>query len=179
MNGSRVLADLLPRTVALVIAAATLLVVPAASGSSYAAPEHCSATDVRTCAVDGARDGDTDGDGLLDSGDGCPTVASSNPTGCPTASRKVSLKWAKAKKRLETRITSPVKACSSRARVVLWRVRPQRDVKVVGVTATASGRYRFKVRQGARYYVTVPPSYSSGVAECARATSRKVLAPRS
>jgi len=67
---------------------------------------------------------------------------------------------------------------SQRARIVLWRVRPARDSKVLGVTATFSGRYRFTVRRDARYYVTVSPSYASGQAECSRATSRTVLAPR-
>lgn len=171
MSGSRLLA----RAVAVLTAATTLLVVPTTTTteSSYAARERCSATASLTCA-----DGDADGDGLPDAGDGCPTVASSNPTGCPTASRKASLTWVTARKRLATRITSPVTACSSRARIVLWRERPHRDYKQAGVTATASGRYRFRVPLGARYYVTVSPSYSSGQAECAKAVSRTVLAPR-
>ena len=125
-----------------------------------------------------ACDLDIDGDSLANTGDGCPTASSSNATGCPSASRKASLRWVKAKKRLEASITSPVAACSARARIVLWRVRPNRDFKLVGVTATSRGRYLFKVPRGSRYYVTVSPSYASGQAECAKATSRKVRAPR-
>lgn len=126
----------------------------------------------------GASAADADGDGIPDASDGCPTTFSTTPTGCPTASRRASLEWVASKKRLEARVTSPVSACSRRARIVLWRVRPDRDFKLAGVTATSRGRYHFTVPRSARYYVTVSPSYASGQAECARATSRTVLAPR-
>ena len=123
-------------------------------------------------------DADSDGDGLSDTRDGCPTISSANPTGCPSAGRRASLVWVKAKQRLEGRVASPVTACSARARIVLWRVRANRDDKLVGANATARGRYRFTVRRGSRYYVSVSPSYASGQAECTRATSRTVLARR-
>ncbi len=124
-----------------------------------------------------AADVDTDGDGLSDAADGCPTVASSNPTGCPTASRKASLKWLSSKRRLQATITSPVTSCSSHARIKLWRVRSRRSFKLLAVDATSRGRYRFKVRPRAKYFVTVSSSYSSGVAECRGAISRKVRVP--
>lgn len=142
----------------------------------------CSAT-VVTLPVDGAVaalawDVDTDGDGLPDAGDGCPTVASTNPTGCPTAARTVELTYHPGRNRLQARVTSPVRACASHARISLWRVRPQRDVKLLGVEATSRGRYRFRVPRGPTYYVTVSASYSSGVAECTGAASGKVRVPR-
>lgn len=168
MNRSRLLA----RLTAALIAAATLLVVPLSLDTSYAAAAPCAVT--QTCRTDI----DSDGDGIPDASDGCPTVFSTTATGCPTASRKVSLTWVAPTQRLEVRVTSPVSACSRRARIVLWRVRPNRDFKLVGVSATSSGRYRFTVQRGARYYVTVSPSYASGQAECGKATSRTVLAPR-
>jgi hypothetical protein len=121
---------------------------------------------------------DTDGDGLDDSVDGCPTVASANPTGCPSASRRVSLAWLAGKQRLQVRVTSPVDGCASRARIALWRVRPNNDDKVLGDDVSVSGRLRVKVARGATYYVTVSPSYRSGVAECGQAVSRKVSVPR-
>jgi hypothetical protein len=121
---------------------------------------------------------DTDGDGLDDAFDACPTVASPNPTGCPSASRSVSLAWLAGKQRLRVRVTSPVGACASRARIALWRVRPNRDYKVFGGNVSFAGRLRLKVARGATYYVTVPPSYSSGVAECGQAVSRRVAVPR-
>jgi subtilisin-like proprotein convertase family protein len=121
---------------------------------------------------------DTDGDGLDDTRDGCPTVAASTSTGCPSASRSVSLKWLAGKQRLQVQVGSPVAGCAQRARIALFRVRPNRDYKVFGGSVSLSGRLRIKVARGATYYVTVPTSYASGVAECGAAESRKVLAPR-
>ena len=109
---------------------------------------------------------DTDGDGLDDAVDGCPTVASANPTGCPSASRNVSLKWLAGKERLQVRVSSPVAGCAQRARIALFRVRASQDHKVFGGSVSSSGRLRIKVARGATYYVTVPQSYASGVAEC-------------
>lgn len=160
---------LLSRILAVSIGAA-LLVVP---GVSEAAP--APAAVARSCS---SACVDTDGDGLDDAVDGCPTVASANPTGCPSASRGVSLKWLPGKQRLEARVTSPVGACAQRARIALWRVRPNRDYKILGDDVSFSGRLRIKVTRGSSYYVTVSPSYSSGVAECDKAVSRSVLAPR-
>ena len=125
-----------------------------------------------------ACDLDSDGDGLADTVDGCPTVASGNPTGCPSASRTAKVRWLEGKKRLQTTISSPVTACEAGARIKLWRVRPHRDTKLLAVDATSTGRYRFKVPRGARYYVTVSSSYSPGQAECGKAVSRKVRVPR-
>lgn len=170
MSGSRRLA----RTVAVVTASVALLAAPVATGSSYAAGE----ARAGTAPVARAAATDADGDGVPDAGDGCPTVAASTATGCPTASRRAGLSWVRSARRLEARISSPVTACSARARIVLWRVRPGQDVKVTAVTAAFSGRRRFTVSRGADYYVTVSPSYSPGVAECARATSRVVRVPR-
>ena len=125
-----------------------------------------------------AVDVDSDGDGVPDAGDGCPTVPSSTPTGCPSAARKASLRWLGGTHRLQVRVTSEVSACSSRARIVLWRVRRNHDFKQLGATVSYSGRARFRVPRGASYYVTVAPSYAAGVAECGRATSRTVRVPR-
>ena len=148
--------------VLVVVIAATLLASPA---EALAAPASSSA------------DVDSDGDGLLDTVDGCPTVASGNPTGCPSASRRARLRWLDGANRLRAIVTSPVAACESGARIKLWRVRPHGDTKLLAVDATARGRYRFKVPRRARYYVTVSPSYASGQAECGRAVSRTVRVP--
>src|SRR6476469_5381298 len=121
---------------------------------------------------------DTDGDGLDDTRDGCPTVAASTSTGCPSASRSVSLTWKAGQQRLQVRVASPVAGCAQRARIALFRVRANKDYKVFGGSVSFSGRLRVKVARGATYYVTVPTSYASGVAECGAAESRKVLAPR-
>ena len=155
--------------------AALLLVLSLAPALAGATPADAVAG---SCSAGALACGDTDGDGLDDLADGCPTVASGNPTGCPSASRSVSLKWLAGKQRLQVQVTSPVAACAQRARIALWRVRPNRDVKVLGDTASHRGRLRAKVARGATYYVTVSPSYSTGVAECGKAESRKVLVPR-
>jgi hypothetical protein len=164
MNISRGLTHIL----SVVVASAALSAVPGppVSASTAAPPSgHARHLDV-----------DTDGDGLGDTVDGCPTVASANPTGCPTASRTVQLTWLDGKQRLQARVDSPVAGCRSGARVVLWRVRAGGSTRLGSRDASFRGRVRFAAPRRARYYVTVPPSYSPGTAECAGATSRKVSA---
>lgn len=151
--------------------AALLLVLPL---SVVGAPP----TSATAYASTAATATDTDGDGVPDASDGCPAVPAGNPTGCPTVSRKASLAWLGGKQRLQVRITSAETACVARARIVVWRVRPDRDVKVTGANVSFAGRARFKVPRRASYYVSVSPSYSPGVAECGRATSRAVRVPR-
>ncbi|CAM3625515.1 hypothetical protein [Nocardioides zeicaulis] len=154
----------------LVALAATLLPVPVATAATPSARAGCSA--------DAACRTDSDGDGLDDALDGCPAAASTNPTGCPSAERRARLRWREGAGRLEARITSPVDACAARARIKLWRVRAGADLRVDSENAAASGRRRFRVARGARYYVTVSPSYASGQAECLKAASRTVRVPR-
>lgn len=122
--------------------------------------------------------GDTDGDGLDDASDGCPGVASSNPTGCPTVRRSARLRYLAGKNALQARVISSASACSSRSRIKLWRAGPRGDVRLQVETSSFTGRKRFRVPRGARYYVTVSSSYAPGVAECAEATSRTVAVPR-
>jgi hypothetical protein len=151
---------------------ALVLVAPALA-SAADAPARAETPVLRVVAA-----GDTDGDGLDDSLDGCPTVASGTPTGCPSASRRARLRWLEGKQRLAATITSTVTSCASRARIKLWRVDPQRDTRLLAVDASRGGRYRFRVPRGATYYVTVSPSYRPGEAECGQAVSRKVRVPR-
>ena len=123
MDPAALLGRLLP-----VITLAAALTAPGVPQPAAEATASC----VAGCDVD------TDGDGLPDLGDGCPTVASTNPTGCPTAPREAALKWREGRNRLQARITSPVRSCASRARINLWRVRPNRDFKVLQATATSA-----------------------------------------
>ena len=122
--------------------------------------------------------GDTDGDGLDDASDGCPAVASSNPTGCPTVPRSARLRYLAGKNALQAQVVSSASACSSRSRIKLWRAGARGDVRLQVETSSSSGRKRFRVPRGARYYVTVSSSYAPGIAECAEATSRTVVVPR-
>ena len=122
---------------------------------------------------------DTDGDGIDDAIDGCPTVPAGTATGCPDASRTVRLQWQTGRGRLLARVTSGVDACVSRARIRLFRDRPGRSDELVATDdATSRGRGTFRVAGGARYYALVATSYASGVAECGRAVSRTVRVPR-
>jgi hypothetical protein len=153
--------------------AALLLVVPLSTAGALPASATAQSSPAAAAAAT-----DSDGDGVPDTSDGCPAVPAGNPTGCPTVSRKASLTWLEGKQRLQVRITSAETTCVARARIVVWRVRPDRDVKVAGANVSFSGRARFKVARRASYYVSVSPSYSPGVAECGRATSRTVRVPR-
>ena len=149
---------------------AVVLVAAALAGPAEA--RSTASFDVRASVAD------TDGDGLDDASDGCPTVASSNPTGCPTVRRSARLRYLSGKNLLQAQIVSPATACSSRSRIKLWRAMSSGDVRVRVETSSFSGRKRFTVRRGAGYYVTVSSSYAPGIAECAEATSRTVVVPR-
>ena len=154
---------------------ALLAVTPAEAQpatSSVATSSDVPSSDVRSAA------GDTDGDGLDDTSDGCPTVASANPTGCPTVTRSARLRFLSADGVLQARILSPATACSARSKVKLWRVTTGSDLRVQVETSAYSGVRRFRAARGATYYVTVSSSYAPGIAECAEATSSKVLVPR-
>lgn len=153
----------------LLIGAATLVALPATPAPAEARP--ATSLDLRIAS------GDADGDGIDDATDGCPTVASTNATGCPTAARSARLRYLPSTGKLQARIISPVTACSAKARVKLWWVTPTGDVRVREENATFSGRRQFRVPGGASYFVTVSSSYSSGVAECAQAVSRTVGVP--
>ncbi len=152
--------------------AALLVLTPAALAASPAQARPTTSLDARATAPD------TDGDGLDDAFDGCPAVASGNPTGCPTVKRSARLRYLSGKNVLQAQVVSSATACSSRSRLKLWRAGSQGDVRVQVETASFSGRKRFRVPRGARYYVTVSSSYAPGVAECAEATSPTVAVPR-
>ena len=155
----------------------TVLLVPVALGVGPAQARPSTSSDVPSSDVRSAAS-DADGDGLDDTLDGCPTVAGANPTGCPTATRSARLRFLSGDAVLQARILSPVTACSARSKVKLWRVKAGGDVRVQVETSTFSGVRRFKAARGATYYVTVSSSYAPGIAECAEATSSKVLVPR-
>lgn len=169
---------LLSRTVALLLVATASPAALGAPPAAASAPRVATASAAAATTATTASAGDSDGDGLDDLVDGCPAVASANPTGCPSASRTARLRWLEGRDRLEARVRSPEPSCASRVRVSLWRVRPGRDVKVEGANSSAAGRQRFRAKRRATYYVTVSPSYSSGRAECLGAVSRRVRVPR-
>ena len=105
-------------------------------------------------------------------------MASANPTGCPTVTRSARLRYLSGDGVLQARVLSPATACSARSKVKLWRVMPGGNLRVQVETSTSSGRRRFRAPRGTTYYVTVSSSYAPGTAECAEATSPKVLVPR-
>ena len=136
------------------------------------------ATATATSAGSSLRsEADTDADGLADSVDGCPTAASANPTGCPTAQREVRLRRVKGL-RMQARVISNEPDCVARTRIKIYRVRTNRDFKVTAVDAAWSGKRRFSVERGGTYYAVAASSYASGKAECARAASGSLLVRR-
>ncbi|MCY7402370.1 MAG: hypothetical protein LH477_15700 [Nocardioides sp.] len=152
------------------------LLVPAVITVAPAEARTTTSADVRVTAADTASD--TDGDGLDDASDGCPGVASANPTGCPTVTRSARLRYLSGDSVLQARVLSPATACSARSRVKLWRVMPGGALRVQVETSTSSGLRRFRAPRGATYFVTVSSSYAPGIAECAEARSSKVALPR-
>ena len=165
MSGSR-------RAISPLLAALLTVLGPSPFAAAPAHGHPSRSVDVRAVAVD------TDGDGIDDATDGCPGVASTNPTGCPTVSRSARLRYLAGENLLQAQVRSPETACSARSRVKLWRVLPRGDVRIQVETAGFSGRKRFTVPRGSSYYVTVSSSYAPGVAECVEATSPTVLVPR-
>lgn len=170
MSRSSLLLRALAPAVALALTATGALLTPGTAGAAGAVPT--GAAGAVTAAVD------TDGDGLDDALDGCSSVAAATSTGCPTAWRKVSLKRLAGKRRLEARVSSPVTACASRARIKLFLDRRGGTDKLLASDASYQGRRRFAVPAGGRYYALVTPTYASGVAECGKAVSRTVRVPR-
>ena len=130
--------------------------------------------------VDGigdACDGDTDGDGRVDTVDGCRLVAAATASGCPRAATKVRL--GKERGRLVGRVRSDTRACGAGAEVVLKRAKPGRDLKLVVLRTRASGRFTTRLpRPAGRYHVVVRGRYVPGVAECTSSRSTTVRVRR-
>ena len=117
-----------------------------------------------------AEDPDDDGDGLADAVDPCDLLG--GPTGCPLAARTVTLKYARATRRISGRLACPTKACVGRVRITLRRVRPGADPVVVRVTTSATGTYARTLRlPRGQYYVEVAASTVADLARCAAARS--------
>ena len=113
------------------------LLVPAVITVAPAEARPAASADVRVTAAD--TESDTDGDGLDDASDGCPGVASANPTGCPTVTRSARLRYLSGDGVLQARVLSPATACSARSKLKLWRVTPGGDLRVQVETSTSSG----------------------------------------
>jgi subtilisin-like proprotein convertase family protein len=130
--------------------------------------------------VDGigdACDGDTDGDGRVDTVDGCRLVAAATASGCPRVATEVRI--GKDKGRLVGRVRSDARACRAGAEVTLKRANPGRDLRLVVLRARFSGKFRTRLpRAAGRYYVVVRGRYAPGVAECVSSRSTKVRVRR-
>ena len=128
--------------------------------------------------VGDACDLDIDGDALANTDDGCPLVATTTTSGCPSVGRAASLRYTKATRRLKVVVRSDAPACESQATVTLFRTRPGRDTKLVVATTNGKGRKTWKApARSGRYYVRVEASVAAGQAECGRARSSRTRVP--
>ena len=128
--------------------------------------------------VGDACDLDIDGDALANTDDGCPLVATTTTSGCPSVGRAASLRYTKATRRLKVVVRSDAPACKSQATVTLFRTRPGRDTKLVVATTNGKGRKTWKApARSGRYYVRVAASVAAGQAECGHARSSRTRVP--
>ncbi len=121
---------------------------------------------------------DWDGDGVGNPCDATPGIAPTTPgctVGC-TYERTVGLRHVVRKRRLVGKVESAVIGCRSGVSVTIWRKRSGTDRKLVVVTTRATGKFRTKApRKAGRYYATVG---SPDQPLCSSATSRTVRVKR-
>lgn len=142
---------------------------------------------------------DSDGDGVEQSADNCPTVGNADqldwdadgvgnacdptpgtapgpPTGTCTSgcayARTVGLRHKEARHRLVGKVESVAVGCESGVPVTIWRKRSGADRKLLVVTTRATGAFRTKApRRAGRYYAAVG---SAAEPLCGHDTSRVV-----
>ena len=121
---------------------------------------------------------DWDGDGVGNPCDATPGIAPTTPgctVGC-TYERTVGLRHVVRKRRLVGKVASAADGCRSGVSVTIWRKRSGADRKLVVVTTRATGKFRTKApRKAGRYYATVG---SPDQPLCSSATSRTVRVKR-
>lgn len=121
---------------------------------------------------------DWDGDGVGNPCDATPGIAPTTPgctVGC-TYERTVGLQHVAKKRRLVGKVESAADGCRAGVSVTIWRKRSGADRKLVVVTTRATGTFRTKApRKAGRYYATVG---SPDQPLCSSATSRTVRVKR-
>ena len=127
---------------------------------------------------------DRDDDRVPDASDSCRDVAGAAPTGCPTVTRAVSASYGDGSLTGEVSVTAlggaPVGACSSGARLQVWRVDPGGTREPLGepTTPIAGGAYSIDVAlaPGTTVLVSALAGQDPGRALCGAADSAEVVA---
>jgi len=124
---------------------------------------------------------DSDGDGRIDEGDGCPAIPGTpEGGGCPISEGSVTIKYSKRKKRFKGAVATPGFACSGGRGVDLY-LKQQGDDKLVRQTITdpdSTWAIDKRGRPGKRYYARISDAFRPNEAACEEAVSRTIQIPR-
>jgi hypothetical protein len=117
---------------------------------------------------------DSDGDGRIDEGDGCPAIPGTpEGGGCPISEGSVTIKYSKHKKRFKGVVSTPGFACSAGRGVDLY-LKQKGDDKLVRQTITdpdSTWAIDKRGRKGKSYYARIGDAFRQDVAACNEATS--------
>ena len=117
---------------------------------------------------------DSDGDGVPDDGDGCPTTPGApGGGGCPISEGSLTLKYSKRKKLFKGLVSTPGYACFGGRGVDLYRKQAGDDALIAQVGTEPDGTYRIdkRGRRGKSYYAQITDAFRQNVAFCEEATS--------
>jgi hypothetical protein len=120
-----------------------------------------------------ACDADDDNDTVDDSVDGCPTTAAATASGCPAASRSLTLSFSHRHRKFKGKVASSEPACLSGSRVAILRKARGPDKKLGTATASDTGAFVLKKKKvpAGKYYAKAARRVVPGVAECGKAKS--------
>lgn len=116
---------------------------------------------------------DQDGDAVPDRTDACGSLAASTTSGCPAATRALTVRYRHGA--FKGVLSSSAPRCRDSKTVVVWKVRRGPDRRVGRTTSRADGSYRLaRAHRPGRYYATTPPVVVPDVAQCAAARSARL-----
>ncbi len=108
---------------------------------------------------------DGDADGVPDADDLCDLLVGSAPSGCPSASRRLTL--ARSGDAFKGRLTSDVASCRARQKVTIFRRAPGPDNRIGSPRTKKSGSYKLKKPASpGSYYATVTEQTIPDTATC-------------
>lgn len=120
-----------------------------------------------------ACDGDDDNDGKGDAVDKCPTKPASTKTGCPVASRRVTIGYSDGAFR--GRVYSNVQRCEAFIKVRVMKAVSGPDIQIDFDQTDLEGDYEIqRARRRGEYYAIATPLTILGQAECPRVESARL-----
>jgi Ca2+-binding RTX toxin-like protein len=126
-------------------------------------------------AMGDACDPDDDNDGRADVNDSCALAAAATASGCPSAVRALTLRYAKRKEVFKGLLSSDEPMCVPAQEVTVFRKRKSGDTEMGTATTSAVGKYKLHQHAGrGRYYSSVEVNVIPDVAECKAAKSPRV-----